>query len=79
MLYFYLLRMMSDELSSWKVTLYTKFRQAQSAIQRLLDERSQLQQYLTQTKRSVSLFNTVFMNLVLQEQCGATVEDIADY
>ena len=46
---------MSDELSSWKVTLYTRFKQAQSALQRLLDERTQLQQYLTQTKRSVFL------------------------
>ncbi|XP_078379538.1 uncharacterized protein LOC144662572 [Oculina patagonica] len=46
-------RMMSDELSSWKVTLYTRFRQAQSALQRLLDERTQLQQYLTHTKRLV--------------------------
>ena len=43
--------MMSDELSSWKATLFTRFRQAQSALQRLLDERSQLQQYLTHTKR----------------------------
>ena len=52
---FYHFRMMSDELSSWKVTLYTRFKQAQSALQRLLDERTQLQQYLTQTKRSVFL------------------------
>lgn len=46
-------RMMSDELSSWKATLYTRFRQAQSALQRLLEERGQLQQYLTHTKRLI--------------------------
>ena len=47
------LRMMSDELSSWKVALYARYRQAQSALQRLLDERAQLQQYLIDTKRQV--------------------------
>ncbi|PFX13842.1 Golgin-45 [Stylophora pistillata] len=44
---------MSDELSSWKATLYTRFRQAQSALQWLLEERGQLQQYLTHTKRLI--------------------------
>ena len=48
------LRMMSDELSSWKVALYARYRQAQSALQRLLDERAQLQQYLIDTKRQVT-------------------------
>ena len=48
------LRMMSDELSSWKVALYARYRQAQSALQRLLDERGQLQQYLIDTKRQVT-------------------------
>ena len=48
------LRMMSDELSSWKVALYARYRQAQSALQRLLDERAQLQQHLIDTKRQVT-------------------------
>ena len=47
--------MMSDELSSWKVALYARYRQAQSALQRLLDERAQLQQYLIDTKRQVTI------------------------
>ena len=47
-------RMMSDELSSWKVALYARYRQAQSALQRLLDERAQLQKYLIDTKRQVT-------------------------
>lgn len=53
-------RMMSDELSSWKATLYTRFRQAQSALQRLLEERGQLQQYLTHTKRLVQSLYSMF-------------------
>ena len=44
-------RMMSDELSNWKTALYTRFRQAQSALQKLMDERAQLLQYLVHTKR----------------------------
>lgn len=53
-------RMMSDELSTWKVALYTRFRQAQNALQRLLDERAQLLQYLVHTKRFLqSLFSVL--------------------
>ena len=58
------LRMMSDELSSWKVALYARYRQAQSALQRLLDERAQLQQYLINTKRQVKSFASIDINLI---------------
>ncbi|KAK3745105.1 hypothetical protein QZH41_015083 [Actinostola sp. cb2023] len=44
-------RMMSDELCSWKTTLYTKFKQTQSALQRILNEREELKKYLLKTKR----------------------------
>ena len=56
--------MMSDELSSWKVALYARYRQAQSALQRLLDERAQLQQYLINTKRQVESFASIDINLI---------------
>ena len=56
--------MMSDELSSWKVALYARYRQAQSALQRLLDERAQLQQYLINTKRQVKSFASIDINLI---------------
>ena len=56
------LRMMSDELSSWKVALYARYRQAQSALQRLLDERAQLQQYLIDTKRQVTIKKVLLYN-----------------
>lgn len=46
-------RMMSDELSSWKTALYTRFRQAQTALQKLLDERAHLLQFLVRTKRTI--------------------------
>ncbi|KAK2573724.1 Golgin-45 [Acropora cervicornis] len=46
-------RMMSDELSSWKTALYTRFRQAQTALQKLLDERAHLLQFLVCTKRTI--------------------------
>ena len=58
------LRMMSDELSSWKVALYARYRQAQSALQRLLDERAQLQQYLIDTKRQVTSLASIDINLI---------------
>ena len=58
------LRMMSDELSSWKVALYARYRQAQSALQRLLDERAQLQQYLINTKRQVTSLASIDMNRI---------------
>lgn len=52
-------RMMSDELSSWKVALYARFRQAQSALQRLLDERAQLQQFLVHTKKLIQSLHSM--------------------
>lgn len=52
-------RMMSDELSNWKTALYTRFRQAQSALQKLMDERAQLLQYLVHTKRLIQSLNSV--------------------
>ena len=58
------LRMMSDELSSWKLALYARYRQAQSALQRLLDERAQLQQYLINTKRQVTSLASIDMNRI---------------
>ncbi|XP_029186696.2 golgin-45-like isoform X2 [Acropora millepora] len=52
-------KMMSDELSSWKTALYTRFRQAQTALQKLLDERAHLLQFLVRTKRTIQSLQSV--------------------
>ncbi|EDO43543.1 predicted protein [Nematostella vectensis] len=44
-------RMMSDQLTCWKTTLYTRYRQALAALQRMLDERDELKHYLVHTTR----------------------------
>ena len=45
--------MMTDELAGWKATLYIKYRESQTALQKLLEEHRDIHLYLQHTNRLI--------------------------